>query len=424
MVCNYLIVCADLGKVKVFYGGLKKKCRFVSVNVNYVVFMKLLFMLSRVPYPLIKGDKLRAYYHIKELSKYHDIILCALSDEPVHKEAVEELEKYCKSIHIFKLKWYKIIFNIFLALIKGKPLQTGYFNDKQIKKNVDEIIRKEKVEHIFCQLIRVADYVKHHKIPKTLDYQDVFSKGIERRKKKVSFLLKPIFNMEYKRLEKYETEVFAYFTHRIIISEADREHIQHKEKEKIHVIPNGVDQSYFKPQKRDKKYDLLFTGNMAYPPNIHAATYLITEILPLLKSEFPNINILIAGACPVNKIRKMESTQVIVTGYVKDIRRCYEESRIFVAPMQLGTGLQNKLLEAMAMQLPCVSSVLANNALGASNGKEILLGETATDYVSHIKKLLQNENYTKEIAVAGYDFVSRNFNWEKLTLKIDEMIGR
>jgi len=331
-------------------------------------------------------------------------------------------KKYCKSIYIFNLKWYKILFNLIRAFFNGKPLQTGYFYDSHIKKEIDKIINREQPEHIFCQLIRVANYVKHYNIPKTLDYQDVFSKGIERRKDKVCFLLKPVFSTEYKRLEQYESDIFKYFTHKIIISEADRTHIQHPEKNSIRIIPNGVDQSYFKPIEKEKKYDLLFTGNMAYPPNIHAALYLITDILPALKSDFPDITLLIAGASPVKKLRIHESKHIIITGYMPDIRECYWESRIFVAPMQLGTGLQNKLLEAMSMQLPCVSSVLANNALGAVDGKEILLGENTDTYKKHITELLKNTDYARQIGMAGYSFVSSNFNWEKLTKGIDEMI--
>ena len=385
--------------------------------------MKILFMLSRVPYPLIKGDKLRAYHHIKELSKHNEIILCALSDEAVHPDALKELNKYCSKIYIFKLKWYSIFFNILKSFINGKPLQVGYFYDRTIKKAIDKIIEEIKPDHIFCQLIRVSEYVKNYKIPKTLDYQDVFSKGVQRRLNTASILMKPVFRSEYKRLLKYEADIFNNFNNLIIISKPDRDLIPHKDKDKIHIIPNGVDQTFFSPQEAVKKYDLIFTGNMAYPPNINAVDFLINKILPLLKLQKPDIKILIAGAHPSPKIKKMQSDNVHVTGWVEDLRTCYIQSKIFIAPMQIGTGLQNKLLEAMAMQLPCVCSEMANNALNAANGKEILLGHEPQEYVDHIIHLLDDETFAHELALQGHNYVTENYNWATLTDKINGIIS-
>ena len=395
-------------------------CKLIYLKVD----MRILFMLSRVPYPLIKGDKLRAYHHIKELSKHNEIILCALSDEVIHEETLAELNKYCHKIFIFKLKWYSVFYNILKALFNGKPLQVGYFYDKKINNAIDKIVKETKPDHIFCQLIRVSEYVKNYNIPKTIDYQDVFSKGVERRILTASFFMKRVFKLEHKRLLKYEETIFDCFDNRIIISKPDREAIPHKNKEEIQIVPNGVDQLFFKPKISEKKYDLIFTGNMAYPPNINAVDYLINKIIPVLVQYKPNIKILIAGAHPSSKIKKMQSENVDITGWVEDIRICYAQSKIFIAPMQIGTGLQNKLLEAMAMQLPCVSSEMANRALDATNGKEILLGHEPEEYVNHIIHLLDDKPFANEIALQGFKYVSENYNWEKLTDKINEIITK
>lgn len=384
--------------------------------------MRILFMLSRVPFPLIKGDKLRAYHHIKELSKDNEIILCALTDEKVHPDALTELNKFCKKVFIFPLKKHRICFNVFKGIFGSKPLQVGYFYDAVVKQSIDKVIRETQPDHIFCQLIRVSEYIKDCKIPKTLDYQDVFSKGVERRLKTVSFLLKPILKLEYKRLLKYEEEIFNYFDNKIIISKPDRDLIPHKDNKNIHVIPNGVDQIFFTPHAAEKKFDLVFTGNMAYPPNINAAEYLVNKILPLLRYHKPEIKLLIAGAHPVHKIRKMASENVFVSGWVEDMRTCYAQSKIFIAPMQIGTGLQNKLLEAMSMQLPCVCSEMANKALNASDGKEILLGLQPVDYVKHVLHLLNNTDFAEEIGMQGFNYVLNNYNWEVLTEKINKII--
>ncbi len=143
--------------------------------------MRLFFLLPRVPYPTEKGDKLRAFHQIKQLSKKHEIILCALNDGVLHEDAIPILSKYVKSIHIIPISKITIFFNLLSTLFSTKPLQVGYFYQKSAVAKVRKLISDTKPDHIFCQLVRVAEYVKGIDIPKTLDYQDVFSKGIDRR---------------------------------------------------------------------------------------------------------------------------------------------------------------------------------------------------------------------------------------------------
>jgi len=384
--------------------------------------MKLFVLLSRVPYPLEKGDKLRAFNHIRCLSKYHEIHLFCLNDSQLHPDAENKLLEFCKTVHIAKLSKINVYSGLFKALFSGLPFQTGYFFNEKIKKQVLSVIDEIKPEHIFCQLIRVTEYVKDVPIQKTLDYQDVFSKGAERMSTKASILMKPILRIEAKRIEKYESDIFEKFNKKIIISIPDRDAINHKDKNKIEVIPNGVDSDYFKPYSLKKEYDILFTGNMNYSPNINSVEYLVNNILPELKKKIPNVSVLIAGTDPHKKVRKLASANVTVSGWVEDIRDCYAKSKIFVAPMQIGTGLQNKLLEAMAMKMPCVTSGLANNALIASEDNEILVGYSPEDYAEKIASLLKDPVKYEKIADGGHRFVMKNFNWEIQVEKIHRMI--
>jgi len=385
--------------------------------------MKIFILLPRIPYPLEKGDKLRAFNHIKYLSKNNKITLFALNDSKINKEkAFQALQPYCCSINFFDLSKFSILFNVLLAFFNGKPLQSGYFFNRRAKKRINKIISETKPDHIFCQLIRVAEYVKNQNIPKTLDYQDVFSKGVERRIHTSPFYLKPFLKLEYKRLLKYENKIFDYFDNKIIISEPDRELIPHPEKDKIVIVMNGVDMDFFKPIDRKKEYDIVFTGNMGYPPNVNGVEFLVKQILPIVRRNKPEIKVLIAGANPDRKVIAVKSKNVHVTGWVEDIRECYAKARIFIAPMQIGTGLQNKLLEAMAMKIPCISSHLANNALNAKSGKEIKIGGSAEEYAQHIIYLLDNKDKANEIALNAYNFVLNNYNWEKATEKLEELM--
>lgn len=384
--------------------------------------MRLFFLLPRVPYPTEKGDKLRAFHQIKQLSKHHEIILCALNDGTLHDDAIPVLKKYVKAIHIIPLSKVTVFFNILKALFSGKPLQVGYFYNAASARAIRKVIEESKPDHIFCQLIRVAEYVKNVPIKKTLDYQDVFSKGVERRLSTTPFYLKPFLRIEYNRLQNYEREAFETFDNKIIISKPDRDLIPHPDREKIVVVANGVDTEFFHPIDRKKDYDLVFTGNMGYPPNINAAEYLVNEILPFVFRKRPDLKVLIAGASPHLKVQALRSAQITVSGWVADMRESYAESRIFIAPMQIGTGLQNKILEAMAMKIPCITSPLAFQALNARDGEEILVADTPQSYANHILTLLDNPEKADQIAKNGLTFVHENYSWEKETNKIQELI--
>jgi polysaccharide biosynthesis protein PslH len=384
--------------------------------------VKLFVLLSRVPYPLEKGDKLRAFNQIRLLSKYYEIHLFCINDTDLHPEAYNILSQYCNSVSIVRLSKINIYLGLIRALFNGLPLQLGYFYHPFIKKQILDKIAEIRPNHIFCQLIRVAEYVKDLNVPKTLDYQDVFSKGAERMSNQSSVFMKPILKLEAKRVEIYEAKIFDYFDNKIIISEPDRDAINHYKRNKIIVIPNGVDAEFFSYYTLPKEYDILFTGNMAYPPNINSVEYLVYRILPELKKVRPNIKILIAGATPVKKICKLESVNVTISGWVENIRDCYAKSKIFVAPMQIGTGLQNKLLEAMSMKLPCVSSGLANRSLNATEDEEILIGYTPEDYAMKIIKLLDDNDTFRKISEGGYQFVHNNYNWETHVSAINDII--
>ncbi len=379
-------------------------------------------IVSRVPYPLEKGDKLRAYHQIKHLSKKHDVILVALNDKKLHPLAKQKLNEICSSVHIFPIPFFSVIINVLLAFFKGKPLQVGYFFNSRIKNEINKIVENFKPDHIYCQLIRTAEYAKDFEIPKTLDYQDALSKGVERRIHNAGFFKKMVFQSETTRLMKYEKEIFNFFDNKTIISEQDKNLIPHEDYKKITVVPNGVDTDFFKPFETEKKYDLIFSGNMQYPPNVDGAEFLVKKVLPLLLRKKPDFKLVLAGASPSPSVLSLASDNVIVTGWVEDIRPYYAESKIFIAPMQLGVGLQNKLLEAMAMQLPCITSELANNALKASPGKEILIGHSPEEYAKHIFTLLDSPKIASELALNGFSFVHNNYNWDSNNLILETII--
>jgi sugar transferase (PEP-CTERM/EpsH1 system associated) len=383
-------------------------------------------VLSRVPYPLEKGDKLRAYHLVRRLAKKHEVYLFCLNDGTVRDEDVEHLRQFCAHIEVVRLPRWRILFKLAGALFSRLPFQVAYFHHAVAQRRFDAAVAHFRPEHIFCQLVRTTEYARAHpSIPKTLDYMDTLSKGLERRTEMASPLLAPLFRAETRRLIRYENLVFDLFDHRVIISGQDLEYIYHPQRDLIHVIPNGVDMEHFTPRTGEPRYDLVFTGNMNYPPNIDSVLYLAQHVLPLVRLERPGTSLLISGVDPSPGVRDLarQDPLITVSGWVKDIRDSYASAALFVAPMQIGTGLQNKLLEAMAMRIPCVTSPLANNAVGAVPGESILVGGTPEEYAAHILHLLNDRAERERIAESGRRFIQRRFDWDRAAGELDALMA-
>lgn len=385
--------------------------------------MKIFVLLSRVPYPTEKGDKLRAFHQIKCLAGHHEVVLVALSHEKPHVSALPILSSFCAQVHFIRLGRMGALWNILRAFVLGKPFQVGYFYSKKASRKINQLLAETKPDQVYAQLVRVAEYLRTNNIPSTIDYQDVLSVGAYRRSKADRWWMKPLLLMEAARLREYEKRVFDWFGHWTIISVPDRDQIAHERRGEIRVIPNGVDTDFFRPMGTPKEYGLAFTGNMAYPPNVDAACFLIQEIMPLVWARVPGARVLLAGATPSARVRALQSPLVDVSGWMDDIRQAYASSRVFVAPMRIGTGLQNKILEAMAMGLPCVTTSLPNEALGAADGKQILIGNQPGEIASHIVSLLSDPHLAKQIGDAGTLFVKEGYSWCAFTQQLERLMG-
>ncbi len=383
---------------------------------------KLVVLLSRFPYPLEKGDKLRAYHQITELSKTFEIYLIAISDHDIPHAHQQQLAKFCKEIHLIRITKWSIVVNLFFAFFSNKPFQTGYFFSLKGKKRVDVLLESIKPKYIYSQLIRTSEYIKnYHVCPKTIDYMDALSMGIERRIEKAPWYAKWIFRSEAKRLKNYERIIFDYFEHKTIISDQDRAFILHPNRHEIASIPNGIDTRFFDYPKSTPRYDLVFIGNLSYAPNIEAVEYISEQLLQKNK----HLTCLISGATPHQTVEKIarNTPQITLQGWIDDIREAYVSGKIFIAPMMIGTGMQNKLLEAMALGIPCITSTLANNAIQATHDVNILVANTPEEFLAAIDALLNDGALYQRIARNGQAFIRENYSWEKSTQELANIIS-
>ena len=384
--------------------------------------MKLLVLLSRFPYPLDKGDKLRAYHQLRHLARHHEICLFALSDEEVPAADYAAVAPFCAGgLHVHRLHRPGIAANMVRALAQGLPFQVGYFYDAAAQRRLDALIQEFQPAHVYCQLIRMAHYLRAYagQLPLTLDYMDVFSKGMLRRAETAPNWQRPLWLREGRRLLAYEAQAFDWFRHHTIISDQDRQLIEHPRRQNIHVVLNGIDTAFFQPRSAEITHELLFCGNMSYHPNVDAAVFLAEEILPLVRQAYPSARLLVAGTTPAPRVQALASEAVTISGWVADIRDAYAAAHVFVAPMRVGTGLQNKLLEAMAMQRPCVTTPLANNALRGRPSQDLLVGESAAELAAHICTLLTSAENAAQLGAQGRAFVQQQYDWEASTDQLE-----
>ena len=372
--------------------------------------MKILFLTSRFPFPLEKGDKLRAYHQIKELSKYHEIhLVCIVDDDPL-PDHIDKISKFTTSIHTVSITPLERFYSVVKASWSGIPYQIAWFYSLTIKALIDQIYLKVGPDHCFCQLTRMAEYAKDFPCKKTLDYMDSFGTSMHKRGHIAGFPSSWLYNLEAKRMIDYEATISHFFDFLTIISDQDKSYLDFKGSDKIQVVGNGVSEEFTGVDlTTENKYELVFVGNMSYLPNIESVQFLVNKILPLLPSHF---KLLIAGANPDPRVVSISSPRVCVSGWVADIRLSYLSGKIFVVPMWSGTGQQNKILEALGLGIPCITTTAVNNAIGAEPDKEIIIAESPEEFAEAIIMLLDDVNKYRQIQVNGKKFVKQNFDWE------------
>lgn len=381
--------------------------------------MKIIVVSPRFPYPLEKGDKLRLYHQLKSLAQHHEIVLVSLTDCPVNTQDIKHIDSIVSKSYIFNLSKFKIAARLLGGLWSKLPFQVLYFYNPGIKRKIHDIITKEKPDAIYNQLLRTAEYTRDIKSGfKVLDYMDSFSQGMYKRLNSSSFPFRQIYKIEYKRLKKYEEEIFHYFDKHTIISQQDKDSFPSVIKDKLYVIPNGVDTHFFSPRKAEKIYDLGFVGNMGYRPNVIASEYLVREIYPALSKKYKDIKVLLAGARPHARVKKLADENITVSGWMEDIRMAYAQTKIFIAPIFTGIGQQNKILEAMSMEIPVVTTTPVNNAIGAENNKNIIVADDKNSFIKAIISLLEDPAKREETGKNGRDFVKNNYSWQHHNKKL------
>lgn len=386
--------------------------------------MRIAFITPRFPYPLDKGDKLRAFHQIRLLAKNHEVGLFALSDRKVTKADMDQVKAFIRQMHVQHLHPWQIAMALLRALPAKTPFQAAYHEHGKALENLRYFLQSFRPDLVFFQLLRTMPYLEAAAgYPLALDMMDPFAKNLRLRLPYASSLLRIFLEEEEARMDYYERIAFERFGKVAIISRRDRDDIRSPVRDEAFLLPNGIESDYYRPQSVEKYWDVCFVGSMRYPSNIEAAVFLTREVMPRVWDSLPQARLVLVGADPPQRIRRLGNTRVWVTGRVLDTRPYYQASRIFCAPMFLNTGMQNKILEAMSMELPVVTTHRVNEAIGAEPGKHILLAEDAVAMAGQVVLLLQNPLQAAAIGSEARRFVSKHYSWDTVAECLEAFVS-
>jgi len=393
--------------------------------------LKIVVIAPRFPFPLDKGDRLTVFHLLKYLSQRHQVSLICFLESDQDPVWVEKVTPFCERVETVPLKTSRAYMNCLLGLPGRTPLQMSYYADPAMTAAVEKLTAEIQPDLVYAHTIRMGQYsepldssmtkVLAMQISMTLNYRRL----AEHSSNPIS---KFFFNTEYNKVRRFEAEFAHEFDKVLLISEHDLNAIEQKKPlENVFFSPHGVDYKYFEPDKsvEKRKNTLIFTGNMSYAPNTDAIQYFYTEIFPRIQQEIPDTKLWIVGANKSAIVSALgEDPAVTVTGRVPDLRDYTNQAQVALAPIRIGAGLQNKVLEGMSMGMPMVVTSVANEGIKAIPDENILIGDTPERFADQVITLLKDDAMQKQIGEAARHFIVEKWSWEKHFGDLEEMFCR
>ena len=392
--------------------------------------MRILFIAPNPPSRI----RVRSYGFLSQLRHEHQVTLLvqiSSSQELADAEALQRQGYEVIAVHEFH---HKALLRCGMALFGSHPLQVAYANSERFLQAARHLCTQRSFDVIHVEHLRGIASVSElaQKYPLVWDAVDCISLLFQQTAKAGHSLpVRTMASLEYKRTQQYEAALLKQLRHVVTISERDRQAlldlrylqapvIEMNDKDRtgsIHVIPSGVDIEYFHPVKQKRiPYNIVFSGKMSYHANVAAALYLYNDIMPLVWEHQPQATLTLVGSKPPQALQCLANdSRVNVTGYVDDIRPHVQMAQVMVSPMVYSVGLQNKVLEAMALGTPTVVTAASAKALKALPGTDILLAHSAQEFADAILLLFNNPELHEKMSRNGQHYVKQHHDWHVAT---------
>lgn len=396
----------------------------------------LLFLVHRIPYPPNKGDKIRSWHILQNLSEIYDVHVGGFIDHEPDWAYIPNITAVAKSHCFLPLKPIYAKIRSLKAFVTGKSLTEYYFFDVRLAEWAEGVRVKHNIKKVFVFSSGMAPYIMNERwldATKVMDFVDVDSDKWRQYAMQQSFPLSWVYRRESVYLAKFEEKVAAYCDANLFVSEKEKnfftQHYTPQLSIKNHTVPNGVDFSFWNPMLKMESpyptgsYPIVFSGAMDYWPNIDAVLWFVSEVMPLVRSVIPNVIFTIVGSNPTKDVQALQQSDVIVTGSVKDIRPYILNAEICVAPMRVSRGIQNKVLEGMAMGRPVLATSLALSSL-LNLKDEALEADEPQDYLEHIMALYKMPASAIDLGRKARCYIEKHCAWDKSFSLIQSFLHR
>ena len=388
----------------------------------------LLLLIHRIPYPPNKGDKIRSYHLLKHLALHYKVHLATFVDDADDWQHVPKVEAMCTSSHFARLSPLAGRVRSLGALVGGRSLSFDYYRDAAMQAWVDQAMAAHQIERVLVFSSPMAQYAQAYpKARRVVDFCDVDSDKWRQYAAKKQWPMSWVYRHEADTLLKYERHVAATCDASLFVSEPEADLFRTLAPEsdaKIGFFNNGVDTEYFSPERDyERPYAageraLVFTGAMDYWPNIDAVQWFATEIFPQLLAADPALRFVIVGARPAPAVLALaHNPGITVTGTVPDVRPYIHHADICVAPLRVARGIQNKVLEAMAMARPMVVSPQALEGIDAVPGTELHLADGAAAFGATLSAMLAAP--AAGMGAAARAKVQQEYSWPSKLARIE-----
>lgn len=387
----------------------------------------LLFLCHRIPYPPDKGDKIRSWNILSHLARQYTVHLGCFVDDAADWNHVEHLQEICRETKFVRLRQPVARARSLSGLLNAEPLTLSFYWDKDLGAWVQRVIRDYELQCCYVYSSAMAQYVMapaNTALRRVMDFVDVDSEKWREYGERKPWPANALYRRESRRLLKYERMIACSFDASLFVSQAEVNLFRALApdlREKLHVVANGVDSTFFSPERcYDDPYPpggpiLVFTGAMDYWPNVEAVTWFANDVLPLIRRSIPDTRFFMVGMAPSPAVRKLARLPgIIVTGHVPDVRPYLMHAAAAIAPLRLARGVQNKVLEAMAMARPLVATPQALEGLEIEVGIDVLSAEEPHDFAEKVVSVLRSNDVgvlgrsARERIIARYDW-STNF---------------
>jgi sugar transferase (PEP-CTERM/EpsH1 system associated) len=390
--------------------------------------MKVLYLCHRFPFPPKRGGKIRPFNMIKHLAASHAVTVASLARSATEAREGEGIASFCSNYVMAEVRNPIQVARMVARVPTATPCSMGFFYSPTLARRVRELLGRERYDLIFVHCSSVAQYVERVQgIPKILDFGDMDSqKWLEYARYK-PFPLSTGYWLEGKKLEREESRLASRFDMCTATTEAEWKTLaSYGQGSASDWFPNGVDSGYFAPGEQPYDPDTIcFVGRMDYYPNQECMFDFCANVLPLLRERRPHVKLMIVGADPSPGVKKLARLPgVTVTGSVPDVRPYVRQSALMVAPLNIARGTQNKILEAMAMGVPVVTSGVAAAGVDARAQEHFLVANTYEDYSAAVLRILEDPDERNRLARAGRDRVLRHHAWEYSMRRLDAVIER